>query len=148
MEALSTVISIILLLGLIGAPILLFVVIQKINRLKFRFLIYLILGLITTSGITLTFAWWTDTSNQLLLSHYGYDHYAMNETERFAKVADKNMERVKKLETSLFGVGWPVKAIMTFVFYSPYLLIVYLIGLLISRMKGKKMHLTSPSVKP
>jgi len=148
MEVLSTVISIILLFGLIGAPILLFVGIQKMNRVKFKFLIYLILGSIITSGITLTFAWWIDTSNQLLLSHYGYDYYAMNETERFAKVADENLKRVKELEISLLGVGWPVKAIMTFVFYSPYLLIVYLIGLLICRMKGKKMHLTLPSVKP
>ncbi len=99
---------------------------------------YLILSLIITLGITWTFAWWTDTSDSLLLSYYGYDFEAMNETDRFNKVKSENLERVKELETANFGVGWPVKAIMGFVYYSPYLLIVYPIGQLI-RTKRKNM---------
>ena len=87
-----------------------------------------------------TFAWWADYSDQLLMSHYGYDFGAMNDAERFANVESENLERVKQLEIGHFGVGWPLKAIMVFVFYSPYLLIVYGVGQLIR--KKKNMHLT------
>lgn len=131
METLTTTISIILLLGLISIPILLFVGIKKLPWLKFKFLIYLILGLIITAGITCTFAWWVDTSQRLLLNHYGYDLDAMSEAERFHKVADKNMKRVKEREIGYFGVGWPLQAMITFIFYVPYLLIVYFIGVFI-----------------
>ncbi len=137
METVRTIISIILLLGLISVPILLFVGLRKWKRQKFNFLIYLTIGLMVTAGITLTFAWWSDYSDQLLMNHYGYDFDAMNETDRFKKVETKNLEKVKQLEIGYFGVGWPLKSIITFVFYSPYLLIVYLVGHLITKVKGK-----------
>jgi hypothetical protein len=138
MELLIRIISFVLLIGLVGTPILLFVRIQKVGRLKFKFLIYLVLGLIFTAGITLTFAWWADTSNRLLLNYYGYDFDAMDDADRFAKVSDENLERVKTLEISFFGIGWPLKAIMTYMFYSPYLLIVYTIGQFRRRRKRNK----------
>ena len=137
METLTTIISFILLTGLISVPIILFVGLKKWNRLRFNFLTYLIIGLILTAGITLAFAWWTDYSDQLLMNHYGYDFDAMNETDRFENVEPENLETVKKLEIGYFGIGWPLKAIMTFVFYSPYLLIVYLVGHLITKAKRK-----------
>lgn len=100
-------------------------------------MIYLTIGLTVTAGITLTFAWWADYSDQLLMNNYGYDFEAMNETDRFNKVETENLEIVKQIEIGYFGVGWPLKAIMTFVFYSPYLLIVYLVGNLITKVKRK-----------
>ncbi|WP_340114195.1 hypothetical protein [Maribellus mangrovi] len=145
METLTSVISFILLLGLIAVPIILFIAIKKWYRLKFDFIAYLALGLILTAGIMWTFAWWADYSDQFLMRHYGYDLNAMNDTERFANVESENLEKVKQLEIGYLGVGWPLKAIMSFVFYSPYLLIVFGIGQLIRRMKRKKnMHLTKP----
>lgn len=137
METLTTTISIILLFGLISVPILLFVGLNKRKQLRFNFLTYLTIGLILTAAITLTFAWWTDYSDQLLMSHYGDDFNAMNETDQFEKVETKNLERVKQLEIGYFGIGWPLQAIMTFVFYLPYLLIVYLVGHLITKAKRK-----------
>ena len=135
METLAIIISIVLLLGLISTPILLFVGIKKWNRLRFDFITFLILGIIITAGITLIFAWWTDYSDQLLMSHYGYNFEAMYGIERFGEVAEENIERVKQLEIGYYGIGWPVKAYMSYFFYSPYLLIVYLVGQLIRRMK-------------
>jgi len=134
---LTTIVSFILLIGLISVPILLFVGLKKWKRLRFNFLTYLTIGLILTAGITWTFAWWADYSDQLLIGHYGYDFDAMNETDRFEKVGAENLERVKQLEIGYFGIGWPIQAIMTFVFYSPYLLLVYLVGQLITRTKRK-----------
>jgi len=138
METLTTIISFLLLLGLISVPILLFVGIKKWYRLKFNFLTYLISGLIITAGIMWIFAWWTDYSNILLLKHYnGYvynpdsDGYQIE----YDNVLPENLERVKSLEIRVMGIGWSLKAIMSFVFYSPYLLIVYGVGQLIRRKK-------------
>lgn len=133
----TTIISSILLIGLISVPILLFVGIRKWSSLKFDFRTYLIFGLIITAGIMWTFVWWVDYSDRLLMSHYGYDFDAMNDNRRFVNVEPENFEKVKQLEIGYFGIGWPLKAIMTFVFYSPYLLIVYLVGQLIRRTKRK-----------
>ena len=137
METLITVTLIVLLLGLILVPILVFIGVKKWNPLKYSFLTYLISGLILTAGIMWTFAWWADYSDQLLMSHYGYDFDAMNDTERYVNVESENLVKVKQLEIGYFGIGWPLKAIMSFVFYSPYLLIVYGVGQLIRRMKRK-----------
>lgn len=137
METLTTIISFILLIGLISIPILLFVGLKKWKRLRFNFLTFLIIGLISTAGVTLIFAWWADYSDQVLMNHYGYDFDAMNETDRFEKIKTENLERVKQLEIGYFGIGWPLQAIMTFVFYSPYLLIVYLVGHFITKVKRK-----------
>ena len=138
MEDLTTIISIALLIGLILTPILLFYGIKKWNPFKFDFLTYLILGIIITAGITWTFAWWADYSDQVLMSHYGYYFDAMNDTERFGNVQSENLEKVKQLEIGYFGIGWPLKAIMSYVFYCPYLLIVYFIGQFIRRMRLKR----------
>jgi len=42
---------------------------------------------------------WTDISNEILLSHYGYDFEAMNDIERFANVSEENIKRVKNIES-------------------------------------------------
>ena len=110
---------------------------------KYDFVIYLIFGVLITAGIMWTTAWWGYYSTELLMSHYGYDFDAMNETERFESVKLENLERVKKLKNDYLGIGWPAKAIMAFVFYSPYLLIVYFGGWLIRRIKRKNIEITN-----
>ncbi len=135
MEFLTFVTSIVLLIGLILSPILLFI---KLGKSKLSFSTYLILGFVITLGITLTFAWWADYSDKLLLNHYGYDLNAMNDFERYGNVKSENLEKVKQIEISYFGIGWPLKAIMTYIFYSPYLIIIYLIGIKFRKIKQKR----------
>lgn len=125
MDAIITIISWILITVLFVSPFLIILGLNKLN-LRNRFVLYLILSLIVTSGLILTLAWWTDHSDQFLLSHYGYDFDAMNEIETFENVLPENMARVKELEISMMGIGWPLKAILSYVFYAPYILIVYL----------------------
>jgi hypothetical protein len=134
MEILTTILSIILLGGLIISP---FLILHRLKgrNVKYKFIVYLTVGVLITATITLLFAWWTDISNEILLSHYGYDFDAMNDIERFTNVTEENMKRVKILEISIMGLGWPLKAIMTYAFYSPYLLIVYLITYLVKKVK-------------
>lgn len=64
----------------------------------------------------------------------------MNDTAPLENVKAENMDRVKSLETTIMGIGWPLKGIMTYVFYSPFLLIAYLIVYMLKRNIKKKEH--------
>ncbi|MCZ4694559.1 hypothetical protein DWB61_05840 [Ancylomarina euxinus] len=141
MEILTKIISFLGLGGLIASPI---VILYRLNKrnVKYTFLAYLTLGLIITASIVLAFAWWADISNKILLSHYGYDFDAWNDTDRFTNVTKENMARVKSLESNMLGIGWPLKAILFYIFYSPYLLLVFLITYIVKRNKIKNIHLT------
>lgn len=127
METTTTIISFILFAILVLNP---FFILQKLDKLiyKHRFLLYLPIGLLTAAILTFTFAWWLNTSNEMLLAHYGYNIDVMNETEFYGKVAPENMARVKTLETSIMGIGWPLKALIIYIVYIPYLLLVYFAG--------------------
>jgi hypothetical protein len=134
MQILATILSFSLLLLILASPVLILFGLRKFN-LKSNFIVYLILGITITSILTLLFAWWSDASNQMLLTHYGYDFEAMDETERFKNVSAQNMERVKSLEVSMMGIGWPLKAFMTYMIYCPYLLLIYLISFFLKKYK-------------
>lgn len=70
-----------------------------------------------------------------LLEHFGYNYNALNETERFQNVAQENLEKVKRLETSIMGIDWTLKAIFGYVIIVPYLLFVYISKILIDKRK-------------
>jgi hypothetical protein len=56
MEILTSAISLGFLIGLICSPILTFAGLSKLN-VRYKFLIYLAVGVVSTAGFTLTFAW-------------------------------------------------------------------------------------------
>jgi hypothetical protein len=136
MQIITTTISFILLVALIVFPLFL---INKLNKLnmKYNFIVYLISAIIISSILVLFFAWWSDYSNEILLAHYGYNFDAMNDIERFENVSTENLDTVKNLEMSMMGIGWPLKAIMSYLVYSPYLLIVYIITFFYTKRKRK-----------
>jgi len=80
MEKLITLVSFSLFVGILLCPIL---VLRKIKTTKIRnkFLAYLTIGLFLNAVIVFVFAWWSYTSDLMLLEHYGYDIDGMNETE-------------------------------------------------------------------
>jgi hypothetical protein len=125
MEIIIKAITFISIIALIALPILILNKIYKRNT-KNTFIIYLITSIITTFGLILIVGRWVSFSNDFLLSHYGYDFNAMNDIERFKDVALENLDKVKELEMNMLGIGWPLKAFMFFLIYSPYLLIVYI----------------------
>lgn len=144
MEILIDSIDFLLFVGLIISPIFL---LRQINntKIKFKFITYLTLGIILTAIVVFAFAWWIDTSNLILLKHYGYNIDGMNETEFYGNVLPENMDKVNSLVTSIMGIGWPLKAIFTFVFFLPYLLIVYFIFHLIGKNKINKLKVQQDS---
>jgi hypothetical protein len=140
MEITVNFINIILLITLISSPIIILKFVNK-SSIKFNFISYLTIGFVTTAIITLIFAWWGYESNILLLKHY--DGYWYNPDSggyqvKYEKVLPENIERVKILERSHMGIGWPLKAIFMFVFFSPILLVVYFFNNLIVKIKKKK----------
>ncbi len=126
MEILTKAVSLVLLLGLLVSPVF---ILKQLNKteIKYKFIVYLISCTIITAFLILALAWWAHTSDKLLLSHYGYNLDGTAETESYASVLPENRERVKKLLVSISGIGWPLKAIFIFGFYSPYLLLIYLV---------------------
>ncbi|MBX3163803.1 MAG: hypothetical protein KF900_04935 [Bacteroidetes bacterium] len=137
METITTIISFILLISFLLSPVF---IILKLNKLyiKRKFIFYLLIGLITTAVIILISAWWVNRSDRMLLAYYGYNIDGMNEVEFYGQVAPENMKRVKQLEFNIMGVGWVLKAIMTFIIYAPlYLLVVYLVNFLIRKIRKK-----------
>jgi cyanate permease len=58
--------------------------------------------------------------------------------ERFQNVAQENFEKVKSLEANSMGIGWPLKAIFGFAMTVPYLIIVYLGKIIISKFNNYK----------
>lgn len=124
MEDLNTTIQYLLVIALIIFPVILLNKLYK-RSLKKVFITYIITAVTVTFLLVLTLAWWSHFSIELLLSHYGYNADLLTETERLRNVSAENLDRVKTLDSSRMGIGWPVKAILFYIFYSPYLLIVY-----------------------
>lgn len=127
METVTTIVSFILFIALIAIPILIIRRLNKVN-INYKFITYLIIGIVTTALLTITFAWWSATSNKMLLAHYGYNIDGMNESEIYGKVDPENMEQVKSLKTSVMGIGWPLKAIIMYVVCFFYILIIYFVN--------------------
>jgi hypothetical protein len=136
MQIITTTISFILLIVLIVLPLFL---INKLNKLKvkYNFILYLISATIITSILTLFFAWWSHYSDEILLSYYGYKFDSINE---FENVSAENLDKVKNLEMSMMGIGWPLKAIISYIIYCPYLLIVYIVAFYYTKMKKKNIQ--------
>jgi hypothetical protein len=135
MEIIVTGVSLIFFAGLFLSPIILLKIISK-KAIKYKFFIYLTFGILISAILIFVLAWWKVESNRLLLIHYGYNFDGLNDEDYFKKVVPENKQKVKGLLISLMGIGWPVKAIMSIVFFFPYLVTIY-IG---SFLFGKKIQ--------
>ncbi|ELM3644919.1 hypothetical protein [Flavobacterium psychrophilum] len=135
MNILTSIVSIILFFAVILLPVFILHIINN-KKIKYRFIFYTVFGVVICAVIIWFFSWWIKISDTMLLSHYGYNFDGINEKERFANVLPQNIDQVKNLETSLFGIGWQLKAIFAFVFYLPYLFFVYFVNYIIKKRKA------------
>lgn len=136
MEILITTIKFILIIILIFCPFLILIKLHKQNS-NYSFAIYLILSAVTTFILVLVLAWWSHYSCQLLLSHFGYDNDAWSDLEKFKNITSENLNKVKEIDKSRMGIGWPLKAFIFYPFYFLYLLIVYVTNNFIKNLKQK-----------
>lgn len=138
METLIAIIDFFILGIIIATPILLLTILKKSNHRSYS-IIYFLIGIILSGLIIWLFAWWTDISNSILLKHYGYNVLGMNTTELYKNVMPADLERVRNIENSVMGIGWPLKAIFGFIIFIPYLCVVF-IGSKIIEKKGKYLN--------
>ncbi|MEN2414687.1 hypothetical protein [Flavobacterium mesophilum] len=121
---------------LFALPIVLLTILYKRNFKNILFF-YTIISIITTFLLFLVAAWWTYYSNKILMSYYGYDFQSMNFEEGLKNVSPQNIAKTKTLHQNTLGIGWPLKAFISFPLYIPYLLFVYLTTLLYRKVKLK-----------
>jgi uncharacterized protein YacL len=126
-EIIIAIISIILLVGLFITPFVIYRSLSKLNA-RYKFIKYIVNGIIISAVLSVTFAWWADKSDDLLLAHYGYNREGMNEYESYGQVSPEDLETVRSLEKNTGRIGWPLKAMMAIVILLPYLLVVYLVS--------------------
>lgn len=99
---------------------------------------YFLISVLSLAALSFVLAWHSDYSNELQLSNYGYDFDAMNDTERFQNVTQKNIEKVKQLKISRMGISWPLKAILGFFTLLPFVIVVFIGTYLFNRFRGDK----------
>ncbi|MFA9195720.1 hypothetical protein AAGV33_15010 [Flavobacterium sp. FBOR7N2.3] len=138
MENLIYSISLLLVIILIFFPSFLIYRLKK-QYSEHVFTFYIVSGVIISSILMLVVAWWSYFSCEILLSYYGYDfELMMNNKERLKNVSPENLDKVKLLNQKRMGIGWPLKAIFGEIIYIPYLLIVYLLTFLYTKIRMKK----------
>lgn len=131
-------ISNILIIGLILVlPILLLRILNK-QRIRRKLIYYFLIGILLLGLIICISAWWNHKADLMLLKHYGYNIDGMNETEFYGNVLSENMQKVKNIETSVMGIGWPLKAIFGIIMITPYLGIIYILNWFTERIRKKK----------
>ncbi|WP_346853919.1 hypothetical protein [uncultured Draconibacterium sp.] len=137
METLITISNFLILGLIIFAPILILIILKRL-KIKSTVIIYSLIGLFVLGVLMLIFAWWSYESDLILLKHFGYNIDGMSETEFFGNVLPENMDKVKRLETSVMGIGWPLKTMFGFIMTIPYLIFVYFGKILTDRIMTKK----------
>lgn len=98
-------------------------------------MIYLLAGLLITALLILFFSWWSYTSDLILLRYYGYNLEGMSEIESYKDVLPVNEEKVRSIVLGVNGIGWTLKGILAYLFYLPYLLIVYPLNSYLKKIK-------------
>ncbi len=118
LEFLITTSYFVVLLSFILIPVL---IVRRLKRLKAKFLAFkcMIYVLLTCFILSVFSAFWTYYSSKILLRSYNaYEYNPDSGTEQveFDNVEPKNIQKVKSLEQSIMGIGWPLKALFLFVF--------------------------------
>ena len=96
-------------------------------------------GMFLTAILSILFAWWTYQSNIILLKEYNayvYNPDSGGYQVEYGKVSKINISEVKVLETSIMGIGWPLKAIFMFTFSVPILFSMYIVNYVFEKDKN------------
>ena len=95
----------------------------------------LLLSLLCCVVLVITLCWWSDAYPGFRLAAMGFDINGMTDAERLRQVAPEQQLEARELYLSRFGIGWPLKAIITVIFYAvPYALLVVISIFLIKRL--------------
>ena len=144
MEVIIFLISILLGFGIIITPILFLRSSMQFDGVKGYF-IFNIINVSILSILAVVQAWWADAAIDALLYYYGMEEAISLNLEN---VAPENIERVKELYNSQFGVGWPVKAFFAIVFCLPYPSFVLFAKYVFSKFKSAPNKVVQSDLRP
>ncbi len=124
----STIETIVLVITLTSGLIILstpFIIGKKLKNNNYLILLFFSIVL-TFIFSTLSAYWSEDLSAELIYKVYGFDSYGMVESERWTREIHIDDKRtVERIYNGSFGIGWPLKLIMSYViFIIPYNLVV------------------------
>ena len=112
---------------------------RKTKYLNFKFTFYVLL---ICALLSIFCAFWKNYSSEILLRNYNayvYNPDSGGEQVEYAKVKLEDLERVKELEKTIMGIGWPLRAIFIFTFsILPVFLLTYLTDGIIENMILRK----------
>lgn len=145
MQIFITITSLVLALLILFIPLYVFYKTDK-GKKSSKFLRYFTITIGVTFIVSTLFGWWADASNDLLLWNYGFNFDGLNDIEQYKNISPSDLEEVKKINRRRFGIGWPLKVIMSYVtIILPYIIVVYLFGRLVKLyFKFKKPPTPSP----
>ena len=97
------------------------ITLRKMKALKIKYInIKFVISTILICAILSIFSpFWKNYSSEILLRSYNayeYNPDSGNEQVEYENVKSENIERVKQLEKTIMGIGWPLKAIFIFTF--------------------------------
>ena len=144
LEFLITISYMILLLSFLAFPIF---ILRKMKELKIKFIKikFTFYVLIICLSLSVICAFWKDYSSEILLK--SYNAYVLNpdsgtEQVEYENVKSENIQRVKQLEHTIMGIGWPLRAIFIFVLsILPVFLLTYLTNEIIETMILRKRNI-------
>ncbi len=118
-------ISFIVIIFMFSFPFLLKWYLSKKNKLNF--FKYASIGLLSATIICLLTTWWVDEeSKNLTLKFYGFqENDAFDFGDALKSVRQEYKKEAEEIYNSMFGIGWPLKAIFMYLYYSIYMLVAY-----------------------
>ncbi|WP_228411679.1 hypothetical protein [Chryseobacterium sp.] len=87
---------------------------SKLISISFSLILCLLISAILTF---VAVYWFAELSDNILLKKMGYNENGMNEFEYFEHVPPHLLQKAKEIRESQMGIGWPLKAIFSFVFF-------------------------------
>lgn len=111
LESIFLIITLISYLLIIATPFLIY----RYSKVKKYFWLLLVSIILTFIFSTLSTYWSEDLSDKIIYKIYGFDNYGMSDEERLGKVSIENRQTIQKIYDGSFGIGWPLKLMMTFV---------------------------------
>ncbi|WP_010521250.1 hypothetical protein [Aquimarina agarivorans] len=102
-----------------------FIIGKKIK--KNNYLTLLFLSIILTFILSIISVYWSDDlSEEIIYKLYGFDTRGMSDSERWTRELNiEDKKTIEKIYNGSFGVGWPLKLIMSYIFFMvPYNLII------------------------
>lgn len=120
-EILFTIISFFTFLLILATPLL---IIRKLKNKNYFLLVFISL-ILTFILFTFLVYWSEELSKELIYKLYGFDTYKMGMEDPWTKViSNKSKETIMRIYNGSFGIGWPLKVILSYIFYLiPYNLI-------------------------